>query len=364
LSPTVTRPGEGMQYDPDHAVPAGATLRDVLAHQGMTQSGLAARTDLSLKHVNQIIHGSAPITAETALALEKVTGVASGIWNRLEANYRDRLARLQDQQALEGDVEWLSSLPLKELRARGVLPKDLRGGALVDAICRFFGVANRQGWERVWRTPLASFRRSRAFTADVGAVATWLRLGELHAGDVTCAPYDAKGFRKALQSIRAMTEDPDFERKMVDLCAANGVAVVFVREIPGTRASGAARWITPTKGLIQLSLRHKSDDHFWFSFFHEAAHILLHSKKQTFVSGNGQEDEDLEQEANDFAASLLIPRKFEPELAGLRSTEEIQAFARRLGIAPGIVVGRLQNEELLGWATAANKLKRRMEIVE
>jgi HTH-type transcriptional regulator / antitoxin HigA len=363
MSPAVKGRGP-RKYDPDYAVPSGATLRDVIIDRDMTQSELAARADLSLKHINQIIHGAAPITAETALSLEKVTGVPSMIWNRLEANYRDRLARLEDRDALAADIEWVDSLPLKELRRRGLLPQAVTGGALVDAVCRFFGVANRQGWEKVWRTPLASFRKSRAFTADVGAVATWLRLGELEAADRLCRPFDPKGFREALHEIRGVTEDPEFEEKMVELSAANGVAVVFVREIPGTRASGAARWLSPTKALIQLSLRHKRDDHFWFSFFHEAAHILLHSKKQTFVSGNGEQDEDLEEEANDFAASLLIPKRFERELAALRSPVEIQRFAAKIGIAPGIVVGRLQNEGILDWGSRANKLKRPIDFAE
>jgi len=364
LTAVADRSGDSFAYNPDYAVPAGATLLDLLADQGMTQSELAARTDLSLKHVNQIIHGVAPITADTALALEKVTGVPSGTWNRLEGSYRDRLARLEDQQSLEGDVEWLDTLPLKELRKRGYVPKDVRGGVLVDSVCRFFGVANRHGWDRVWRAPLASFRKSKAFAADVGAVATWLRVGEIQAAEVDSAPFDAKGFRAALQRIRGMTEDPAFEPKLVDLCAANGVAVVFVPEIPGTRASGAARWLRPGKGLIQLSLRHKSDDHFWFSFFHEAAHLLLHSKKETFVTGNVEEDEDLEREANDFAASLLIHKKFDRELRALRTPAEIEAFAKGIGIAPGIVVGRLQNERLLDWRTHANRLKQRIEFIE
>lgn len=355
---------EGIAFNPDYAVPAGATLRDVLERRGMTQSQLAARADLSLKHVNQIIHGAAPITAETALAFEKVTGVPSRIWNRLETNYRDRLARLNEAAVSDADLEWLGSLPLKELQSRGRLSPKLRGGARLDAVCRFFQVANREAWQRVWRAPLAAFRQSQAFTVDAGAVATWLRLGEIEAERIECAPFDAKSFRAALRHIRDLTEDPEFERKMVELCAASGVAVVFVPEIPGTRSSGAARWLTPTKGLIQLSLRHKRDDHFWFSFFHEAGHLLLHSKKSTFITSDNTVDQLAEDEANEFAASLLIPKKFDAELRRLRTASEIKAFAAKIGIAPGIVVGRLQREEILGWGAPENKLKRPIGFVE
>jgi HTH-type transcriptional regulator/antitoxin HigA len=359
------RPAVALRFDPDYAVAPGATLRSTLAETEMTQSDLAARSGLSVKHINQIVQGIAPITHETALAFEKVTSVPATVWNRLEANYRDRLARLEDRRSVPEDTAWLDTLPIKELTRRGVITKTKDTGALLDQVCRFFGVANRRSWERVWRQPLASFRKSPAFASDAGAVATWLRLGELEAAAIETAEFDPRRFRHALQEIRTLTrEDPErFQEAMIRLCAESGVALVFVPEITGTRASGAAHWLTPTKAIIQLSLRYKADDHLWFSFFHEAAHVLLHSKKETFVTGTEAGSDPTEDEANAFAASFLIPRRFEAELFRLESLEEIAAFAERIGIAPGIVVGRLQREGLLGW-NQGNGLKKRLRFVE
>lgn len=355
---------EALRYDPDHAVPPGATLRSTLAALAMTQTDLATRAGLSLKHVNQIIQGIAPISQETAIVLDKVTGVPARVWNRLEANYRERLAREEDRRALAVDATWLDSLPTKELVRQGILTKGADKVTQLQEACRFFGVANPESWERVWREPLARFRKSRAFKSDAGAVATWLRLGELKAARIACAPFDAPKFRAVLDRIRLLTPEApqDFEPELVSLCAQAGVAVVFVPEIKGTRSSGAARWLTPTRGLIQLSLRHKSDDHLWFSFFHEAAHLLLHSKKETFVTGT-KTDDDAEAEADVFAASFLIPKRYEGELRALGSTGEITSFAKRLGIAPGIVVGRLQKEEVLDWSQG-NHLKKRFRFVD
>jgi HTH-type transcriptional regulator / antitoxin HigA len=353
-----------LRYQPDYAIAPGATLRSTLEARRMTQSELATRAGLSLKHVNQVIHGTAPVTPETALALEKVTGVSARTWNMLEANYRERLVRQKDRKNLASDEEWLKSLPIKELQRRDLLPVGVDRGTLLEEVCRFFGVANRESWEQVWRSPLASFRKSPAFKSDDAAMAAWLRIGELRASDVECKPYDAQRFREALRRIRVLTKEvpENFEPEVVRLCAESGVAVVFVPELPGTHVSGAARWLTPKRALIQLSLRHKSDDHLWFSLFHEAGHILLHSKKETFITAKNLSDE-AEDEANDFAASLLIPKRFEPELRELRSLAEIQAFANRLDIAPGIVVGRLQREEILKWSQG-NRLKRQFRFAE
>jgi len=355
---------DDLRYQPDYAVAPGATLRSTLAAKQMTQADLATRAGLSLKHVNQIVQGIAPITPGTALALEKVTGVLARTWNLLEANYRERLTRAEDRESLATDESWLKSLPIKEMQRRGLLPRSSDRGALLEEVCRFFGVANRLSWERVWRTPLASWRKSPSFESDAGAVATWLRIGELKAWSIQCKPYDARQFREALGRIRSLSREmPEvFEAEVVRLCAESGVAVVFVPEIPGTRASGAARWLSPTKALIQLSLRHKTDDHLWFSFFHEAGHILLHSKKETFITVEDHSGAT-EEEANRFAASWLIPKRYEPELFRLSTRDEIRSFANAIGIAPGIVVGRLQNEGILDW-NQGNGLKRRLRFVE
>jgi HTH-type transcriptional regulator/antitoxin HigA len=357
-----------LRFEPDYDVAPGETLRAALEALGMTQVQLAARTGLSVKHVNQMAQGVAPVTPETALLLEKATGVNARMWNVLEATYRERVSREESREALLKDRDWLRQLPVSELKRRGHLPATNDKATLLEAVCDFFGVADRRRWEQIWLRPLASFRQSRSFTADTGAVAVWLRLGEMSAAKIDCAQFDATRFREVLGETRDLTLWDDVgaaAERLVELCASAGVAVVFVGEIGNTRASGAARWLTPTKALIQLSLRHKSDDHLWFSFFHEAAHILLHSKKETFINtGSSHEPTDeMEQDANRFAANQLIPRQLEGRLASLQTNAEVKAFARNIGVAPGIVVGRLQKEELWPW-NRGNNLKRKLELVE
>jgi len=132
---------------------------------------------------------------------------------------------------------------------------------------------------------------------------------------------------------------------------------VFIPGLKKCPVCGVARWLTSEKALIQLSLRYKTDDQFWFSFFHEAGHILNDPKKEVFID-NGDCDDDREEQANRFAASFLIPLSHDAALASLTTHAAIQQFAEQIGIAPGIVVGGLQKVGLLGWATNLNKLKR------
>ena len=100
-----------------------------------------------------------------------------------------------------------------------------------------------------------------------------------------------------------------FVLQLQALASAAGVAVVFVPAPPGCRVSGANQWLSPIRALIALSLRHKSNDHLWFTLFHEAGHILKHGKKATIVDGLDGVDEVHEAEADRFAADQLIRRR-------------------------------------------------------
>src|SRR3982751_6545537 len=91
-------------FEPDWAVPPGETLQEPIQALGMDQRQLALRAELSEKHISQMVNGHAPITQDTALKLERVTGVPAHVWNKLETNYRERLARIEDRKRMESDL--------------------------------------------------------------------------------------------------------------------------------------------------------------------------------------------------------------------------------------------------------------------
>ncbi len=353
-------------FTPDYAVPPGETLLETLQTLGMSQAELANRTGRPLKTINEIIKGKTAITPETALQLERVLGVPARFWNNLERNYRDALARLRERKGIAAGTAWLRKIPVRPLiKAKAIRDLDDKA-ALVVEVLNFFGVGSPAAWERIWTSQRAVFRRSPALRSAPGAVAAWLRIGELRAQRIQCAPFDKSKFRATLDKLRALTVKPPeiFQPELDELCASAGVAVVFVSELPGTHVSGATRWLTAKKALIQLSLRYKSDDHLWFTFFHEAGHILLHGKRRVFLEDSRTTD-TLEKEANAFAANTLIPpgalREFQRR--GDFSKAAVREIARELGISPGILVGRLQFEHVLPYSHC-NDLKRRFVLVE
>ncbi|MBI5445865.1 MAG: helix-turn-helix domain-containing protein [Deltaproteobacteria bacterium] len=328
----------------------------------MTQADLASRTGRPLKTINEIVKGKTAITPETALQFERVLGVPASFWMNLERNYREALARQREREQLSAQQDWLKGFPLTAMAKLGWLQLFADPVRQLQELLGFFGVASPREWEALWAAPDVAYRKSAAFASDPRAVAAWLRRGELIARETLCRPYDAARFREALQTVRALTRDPPnrFQPELVRTCAEAGVGVAFVPELPGVRVSGATRWLTPSKALLQLSLRYKTDDHLWFSFFHEAGHILRHGKTEVFVD-DGQTEGKKEAEANEFANNTLVPPATLRRLraAPPRSNEGIERTAEELGIAPGILVGRLQHEGLLP-RTHCNGLKVRL----
>jgi HTH-type transcriptional regulator / antitoxin HigA len=222
-------------------------------------------------------------------------------------------------------------------------------------------------WDELWNQVQTAFRKSPSLKSKPGSVAAWLRKGRIDSFELPTHPFEAEGFRKVLEEIRGLTRalPGDFAEQMVSLSIRVGVKVVFVPELPNTCAWGATRWLTQTSALIQLSLRYRTDDHFWFTFFHEAGHILLHGKRDVFVESDDGSKNVEEEEADAFARDFLIaPNKYSAFLRKRSmSCVAVERFAYEIGIAPGIVVGRLQHDRHLT-RTSCNDLKRPLEFHE
>ncbi|MDE0320735.1 MAG: ImmA/IrrE family metallo-endopeptidase [Acidimicrobiaceae bacterium] len=343
-----TRTENRYTYEPDIVYAPGETLIEWLDEHGMTQTDLAARMGLSAKHVNQIAKGAAPVTTETALGLEQVTRVPAAFWNNLELNYRAHLTRCAELERLAQDVDWLDELPVAQLVKRGWITKGTTGAERVREVCSFFGVASVAVWRDIWEQPVAAYRASRAFSKDPGAVAAWLRIGEIEGSKLECEGFSKSGLRALLPELRSLTNEADpavWVPAVRERCRHVGVAFVVEPEIRGSRLNGATRWLGPNKALVQISTRHKRHDIAWFTLFHEIGHLLLHSKKETFIN-DGDSIGAVEQEADAFASRVLIPPEQEPELGHLNSAADATRFAHLIGIGPGIVVGRLQH---MGW---------------
>jgi len=362
-------------FAPDWVSPPGETILDMAEERGWAQTELAQRLGFTEKHTSQLINGKVPLSLDAAQRLERVVGGTVEFWLTREANYQNHKARIDAAEKHASWIPWLDELPVKELMNAGAISKQRlvvkNKVSIVKACLRFFSVASPVQWRAYYGGMEVAFRRSQAEQSDVGAIAAWLRLGEQQAEQLYVPKYNKARFEKALKEMRTLTREPAevFEPQIRSMLAEAGVKFVLVPAIPKSRVSGVARWLSPTQPLIQLSLYGKSNDKFWFTFFHEAAHILLHSanaeaKKSVFLDDPNATptDDPQEQEANQWAGNWLIPEQYNERLAELKSKVDIQEFAKKIGIHPGIVVGRLQHDRFIHYSTM-NYLKQKIDFV-
>jgi HTH-type transcriptional regulator / antitoxin HigA len=354
-----------IEFQPDWASPPGDTIADILEECNLPPAEFARRIGHTLPETRDLLEGRQPISNDLARKLEQVLGASAAFWINREFQYRQDLARLQDRESSKARVDWLQELPLKDMIGFGWIKLKSTSPKAKEAAClAFFDVPDVSAWRDAYKGALemAAFRTSASFKSHPGAVAAWLRQGEIEASSIACKRWDADKFKDALAEIRPLTwkKRPGvFVPKLRELCAECGVAVVIVRAPDGCRASGATRFLSSNKALLLLSFRYLSDDHFWFSFFHEAGHLILHGKNALFLEGANMVSTKQEEEANGFAADILVPPEDKPELLSVpRDGQAVLKFARRTGISPGIVVGQLQHLGRLQ-RNQLNSLKRR-----
>lgn len=343
-------------FAPDWVSPPGVTIASLLAKRGFTHHEFAHRVHLPAEEVDDLIHGRLALTVELIRHITTLLGATEDFWHQRETRYRQGLERLYKRCAQPECMEWLKEVPVKDLVSRGLIRHSDDKVETVVACLRYFGVASIGSWDREYREPLrpVAFRTSKTFESKPGAVAAWLRHGELIASRIRCRPWDKQRFFELLPRLRPLTrvEDPrEFLPELRDACAECGVAVAVVRAPEGCKASGACRFLSPSRPLLLLSGRHKSDDHLWFTFFHEAAHLILHSTDYISVDdseGGGQAMVKEEQEANAFAADILVPPEHREEMLKLPLNKiAVMRFARGIGVSRGVVVGQLQHYEVI-----------------
>ena len=340
------------------ATPPGATIKEQLNDRGMSQKEFAARMDMSEKHISQLINGNVQLTPETAVRLETVLGVPAKFWCNLEAIYREKIIKAEAENAMEADLEIEKHIPYREMEKFGWIPETRDRKKRVVYLRRYFEVVELSLLRNAQITRIACRRLAITEKSDLALMA-WAQEAKIKARDIQTAPVNIKALIAAMPELRRMTvlQPEDFCPKLGDILADCGIALVFLPHLKGSFLQGAT-FMDGNKIVVGLTARGKDADKFWFSLFHELAHIILGHVGQL----NGTSDAD-EKAADQWSGDILInPVDFEIFRKGKDYSEKsVLQFAESQGIAPGIVVGRLQLERLIKY-TMLNNLKEKYEI--
>jgi plasmid maintenance system antidote protein VapI len=338
----------------------------IMKERHLSNSAFSALIDLPLPQTEQLLAGEIRITDDLANRLPKTLGSSPQFWLAREKQYRDDLQRYLDNSEPRQSV-WLAKLPTRDMRNFGwIEATSTRRAELFDECLDFFGVGSILEWESLQsQTREVLFRTSPAFEAKIGATSAWLRQGEKQAVAYENREFDRNALIAILPELKKLTiiSNPRlFFPTLQSLCRSAGVLVEIVKAPDGCRASGAIKFSEKGSALVLLSLRFRSDDHFWFTFFHELGHLILHHHMKINIDEGVANDDRQEIEADEFSINTLLPKHWIDNYAQKKWTWKlIVRTAVKAGVSPGIVVGQLQNRGAIDFNNF-NYLKRKFQF--
>lgn len=346
------------QFFPQIVFHPGETLAEKLEELNMGRNEFAIRTDKPEKTILAVIKGESSITPEMAVRFEHVLKIPAYFWLKSQSEYDEFIIRERRKAELEKTIEWAMRFPLSFMIKNQWLPecagKVEKTGALLD----FFGLSNHVAWEKYYlqQASASNFRLSLASAKDPYAISAWLRRGELQSQDLSAKTFSAETFKSILLTIKKLMyeEPPHYFKKLQELCSSAGVKLVYTPCLPKVPACGSTRWYKGNP-LIQMTGRYHRNDSFWFSFFHEAGHILLHNKYDVFLEKVECDSKAPEKEkaADDFAIKWTLTKIQEKEaiasyLQSQSLAETVAVYAKKFETNPAIIIGRLQHVGVIG----------------
>ncbi len=351
-------------FEPTWLSPPGNTIADLIQLKGVDQSDLADLAGERVEVIEDLLVGRGRLTKSIAIALAELLGGSERFWLNRDRQYQEDITRhrlLVDEEP----SQWLAEIPVTELMNLGWIPKvDVK--RRLQVALDYFGASDLSAWRKSYSglVSAVSFRTSPTFSSHLGSVLAWLRMGQLGARDQADNRFDPTRLAELVGEMRSLTRlkrPADFIPRLTALCNSAGVALVVAEAPKGCKASGGT-WVTDDGvAICLLSRRYRTDDQFWFTFFHEIGHLCLHSDRSIFLENGdgGQNDEEIE--ANQFSQDVLIPHAERVELMNLtKSRKAVIRFALHSGTSAGIVTGQMQHLGIIP-PTWLNDLKRRLE---
>ena len=352
-------------YIPESVSHPGTTLEEKLQEMGMSVKEFAVRSSKPEKTVIAIIKGDSSITPEMAVAFESITKIPANFWMNRQRIYDECVARSKRQAQIISFADWAKKFPYADMVNQGWIEKKTKQVEKTAVILDFFGISSPNAWENYYMNQQlkVAFRISLATTKEPYAISAWLRKGELQASEILVKEiYSDTRLKSKLPLMKDLMRknSSDFAKQLQVLCAECGVKLIYTPCLKKAPISGSTRWINNIP-CIQLSGRSKRYDTFWFSFFHEIGHILLHGKKEIFLEDIEYDDAQKakEKQADKFSSDILLSEKEEKTILEGNdfSQRKLKYYADMFNTHPAIIVGRLQHLGILPFAKHVESLE-------
>lgn len=337
---------------PAPLLPPGTYVEEWLEDQEINQQELASRLEVSPKHLSQVINGHVPISPEMAAKLEAVTGYPVEFWLEHQARYT---ARLTELKITADDIACVKALLpggcITRLREAGIVTSSWRNAEkLVREIFAQAQVAGTEALRGLLQgNGAVAYRQSTAYEIRSGEQWAWLEIVKAKAKEAPdVAVLDKHRLQSLIPSLRAASQnDPStYVQTVGELLQSAGVIFIAEPDISGARISGASFDIEGTP-VIAVTDKQKREDIFWFTLFHEIAHVL----NDDYLLGSMDLDSEvanrplIEVEADKWATNALLSEEHFESFQGPYSVQRVRAFAEAHEISPAIVAGRLKHHK-------------------
>lgn len=324
----------------------GDHVRELMRERGWLQTELAFVLGVSSGTVSDVVNSKIAISAEMAKALGVAFGRPAIEFANLQMRWSlDTAPEPSPEIAARASAQ--SKYPFRAMAKRGWIKGSDSGADIHSELCRFFGVNDLGSVEQV------RFAARKATEGELsGEQLVWLYRVRQIASEMMTPAFDPIKFDEVLDALVQLRGDPKNVRHIPRLLENAGVRFVVVEALPGSKIDGVCTWLDGRSPVIGLSLRYDRIDNFWFVLRHECAHvkhghgrdaaIVDFDMESDFDSPLNDEEKIADAEASDFCVSDDKLTSFYLRKRPFFAEREVLAFAKRIGVHPGLVVGQLQ----------------------
>lgn len=326
--------------------PPGSFIAEELEARGWTQLDLAFVLGVSTQTINPIINGKRGIGPDMAKALGKAFDVPAEFFTNLQAAY-DLAQAGEPDPSVERRARLQEHFPIRDMMKRGWL-EDADSEMLDVQIARFFKVKTLD------QVPHMSYAAKKTHYDDTPpAQLAWLFRVRQIAESMTVPAYSESKLRSAIEQMKELRVAPEETRHVARLLAECGVRFVVVEALPRAGIDGVCFWLDKKSPVIGMSLQKDRIDNFWFVLRHECEHTLCkHGQEKEVIDIDIDQDAasqsipEEEKVANRAAADFCVSNEsmtdFIARVKPFFSEQRVVAFANRMQVHPGLVVGQIQ----------------------
>lgn len=359
-----------INYSDIMAFHPGYYVAEIVEDMGITQDEFATRLGTTGKTLSKLISGQINLSNDLAKKLSAMLGSSVEFWLNLQTLFEEKIIEIEQMKDIDQQANIISMIDYSFFEKVAKLPSTRSIAEKTANLCRYFFVSNLN----ILAQPdfLANFRTGIGTLEDKNIVnaQAWLQTAINFAKSIKTEPFNSDKLKTYLPEIRSMTiQDPEvFLPRLCDIFAECGVAFVLLPHLKNSGINGVVKWISHDRVVLAMNDRRAYADTFWFSLFHEIKHVLQQKTKTVFVSSSLKEmqimDARLEMDADEFARNYLIQPKDYRRFAPNKYTSDAQivAFAKSIGIHPGVVAGRLQHDKIIA-PNRCSALKQKYTII-